>query len=413
MAGTVYINPTAKAGGTGTQASPYNSWAQVNFTAGTTYLQAAGTTYAGAVYVGTKATAAAPIVIGSYGTGAAPVINGGVTFDGATYVSFSGFQVTNSTGAGIVLENGANDVTISGNTITSSAMGIWIGNAAGTTNTIQGNTISNNAQYGIAMNEVTGSGTVISNNVVTGNGLDGINIDGNQFTVKNNTVTDNGLSDFGSSGIHIYASSATDTFGAFNVITGNVCTNNHDFYEEDGNGIESDQWTHDNTISDNFCYANDGAGIILYDSYNNTVSDNDIGGNDLDPDHTHTTMGDLCLNTLLGLTNDNTIQGNAILSTSSVAPAIFVLGSNNTFLSNVIENLAGGPIYDWQGLIGAQTTGWGQYTSSTNTPSGVPLTAPPAGVTPSFLFPTGATVTLDGKVVTLVGWAPGYGLLGG
>ena len=92
------------------------------------------------------------------------MINGGITFDAATVVSASGFTVTNSTGAGIALEDGANNITISGNTDTASSMGIWIGNAAGTTNTIHNNTLSNNATYGIGINYITGPGTVVSNN---------------------------------------------------------------------------------------------------------------------------------------------------------------------------------------------------------------------------------------------------------
>ncbi len=415
MAGTIYINPTAKSGGTGTQASPYNSWSNISFTAGTTYLQAAGTTYSGSLYIGVNATAAAPIKIGSYGTGAAPIIKGGVNFDGATYVTFSGFQISNSTGAGVVLQSGANNITISGNTIASSGMGIWIGNGAGTTNTISGNTISNNTQYGIGINEVTGSGTVISNNVISGNGYDGINVDGNSFTISDNTVSGNGLAVFGCSGIHIYASSAADTYGAYNTVTGNVCIGNRDIYEEDGGGILADQWTNHNTISNNFCYANDGAGIGVYDSYDNVVSGNDVGGNELNSGGTHTSAGELMVNQLLGLAYGNTFKNNVALSDSS-APAMFVnspSSQKNVFSSNVFENLTGGPIYDWNETIGSTLATWDTLANSNDKFSGVPLTPLPTGVTPSFSFPAGFGFSLDGKYITLAGWSPTYGLLGG
>ena len=126
-----------------------------------------------------------------------------------------------------------------------------------------------------------------------------------------------------------------------------------------------------------------------YDSYDNVVSGNDLGGNDLNTGGTHTTMGDLSLNALLGLTNGNTIENNVILSDSPIAPAVFELGSNNIFTSNVIESLAGAPLFDWDGTISSDTSYWSQTVSSTDKFSGVPLTAPPAGVTPSFLFPAG------------------------
>ena len=253
MASTVYINPTAKSGGTGTQASPYNSWSQVKFTAGNTYLQAAGTTYNGTLFVGTHATASSSIVIGSYGTGTAPQINGAVDFDGATYVKFSGFTVSDTSGAGVILQDGANDINIASNTITKSQIGIWIGNAAGATNTINGNTIVYSGTSGIAIDDVTGSGTVISNNVIGGSGGDGISVDGNKFTIEDNNCSDNGQTYQGASGIHLFTGSASEGYGDNNIVTGNVCTGNLDIHGEDGNGIIGDQWTNNNTISDNFC----------------------------------------------------------------------------------------------------------------------------------------------------------------
>ena len=417
MAGTVYINPTARAGGNGSQAKPYNSWSQVNFSAGTTYLQAAGTTYTGNLYIAVRATATTSIKIGSYGTGAAPVIKGMVNFDGATFASFSGFTVTNSTGAGVVVQNGANDVTIAGNTINSSAMGIWIGNAAGTTNTIQGNTITGSATDGIAVCDVTGSGSVIANNLITNSGSHGIELDGNGFTVEGNTVANNGLTVSGSSGIHVYSASATDSYGNNNVISGNVTINNHDTTGQDGNGIELDQWTHNNTVSNNFCYGNDGAGIVLYDSYNNLITANTVGGNELNSGGSHSRMAELVLNESFDLTSNNTVSDNVLIGASANSPAVFVDGpsstSGNNFIANVLENLGGGSIYDWNGAIGSSLSFWQQAAGSTDQFSGVPLTAPPAGITPSFLFPTGLIVPINGNSVTLIGWAPGYGLLGG
>ncbi len=417
MAGTVYINPTARAGGNGSQSKPYNSWSQVKFSAGTTYLQAAGTTYTGNIYIGVQATAAAPVKIGSYGSGAAPVIKGMVNFDNANFVSFSGFTVTNSSGAGAVVQNGANNITIAGNSFNSSAMGIWIGNAAGTTNTIQGNTITGSVTDGIAVCDVTGSGSVIANNRITGSGSHGIELQGNGFTVENNTVTGNGLTVSGSSGIHVYSTGTADPYGDNNIIAGNVSINNHDTTGQDGNGIELDQWTHNNHVSNNFCYSNDGAGIVLYDSYSNLISNNTVGGNELNSGGSHSIMGEFVLNEALNLTSNNTISGNVLIGVSASSATVYVDGpssaNGNKFIANILENLGGGSIYDWNGIGGSSLSFWQQSAGTTDQFSGVTLTAPPAGVTASFLFPTGLIASIDGRLVSLIGWAPGYGLLGG
>ena len=63
-------------------------------------------------------------------------------------------------------------------------------------------------------------------------------------------------------------------------------------------------------------------------------------------------MGDFVLNESLGLTKNNTIENNVFLSGQS-SPAVFVdgvdSGGNNNFISNVMENMTGGDIYEWNG----------------------------------------------------------------
>jgi hypothetical protein len=76
LASTFYIDPSAASNGTGTQASPYNTWAGLKFQPGNTYLQKAGTTYNAELSIVEQiASSGAPIVLDSYGTGAKPIIH--------------------------------------------------------------------------------------------------------------------------------------------------------------------------------------------------------------------------------------------------------------------------------------------------------------------------------------------------
>ena len=97
----VYIDPGAAVGGDGSRDHPFDSWKFGPIQAGTTYLQRAGTSYAGNVYVDRQASAAAPIVLGAYGDGAAPIIDGTVDFTGASYATLRGIHLTNPTGAAV------------------------------------------------------------------------------------------------------------------------------------------------------------------------------------------------------------------------------------------------------------------------------------------------------------------------
>jgi parallel beta-helix repeat protein len=348
---TFYIDPTAKASGTGSLSDPLNSWSQVNITPGNSYLQKAGTTAVGNLTISALGTATTVTTIGSYGNGAQPVINGLVNVSGASYVTVEGIAVSNSGGAAIVIQNGSNHISILGNSLTNSQMGLWIGNGAGADSLVQGNTISGNALDGMAIDKIanlTGHATSIIGNTVTANGIHGIEIDGNNFIVNGNTVSDNGLSTSGGSGIHVFGGfeGAPDAFGVENTITNNVTFGNRDDSGCDGNGIELDQYTHNNVVSGNLAYGNDGAGLALYDSYSNSISNNLLTENELDPGHTHAAMGDLSLNSQIGITANNVFSGNIGSSASSV-PAIFInmasSADNNVFTGDVWENSTGGP----------------------------------------------------------------------
>jgi Bacterial Ig domain len=82
-ANTVYIDPQYTGTKSGTQAQPYNSWADITWKAGYTYLFKCGSTYTTSTSLRPGASS---ITIGSYGTGARPIIsssvgNGSKVFD--------------------------------------------------------------------------------------------------------------------------------------------------------------------------------------------------------------------------------------------------------------------------------------------------------------------------------------------
>jgi len=98
---TIYIDPTVTGTGTGTLGDPFKSWASVSWVGGNSYLQKAGTTFAGQVTVTSSAagSAGAPTLIGTYGGGEKARINGAGQYQGirvlqnAHYVTIDGFDV--------------------------------------------------------------------------------------------------------------------------------------------------------------------------------------------------------------------------------------------------------------------------------------------------------------------------------
>ncbi|WP_432822039.1 right-handed parallel beta-helix repeat-containing protein, partial [Trichloromonas sp.] len=73
-AATYYIDPTAGEGGVGSQADPFNSWHDVTWAAGNSYLQKRGTTFRDGFTVTASGTSGAHITLGAYGSGPRPII---------------------------------------------------------------------------------------------------------------------------------------------------------------------------------------------------------------------------------------------------------------------------------------------------------------------------------------------------
>jgi len=102
---TYYVDPSAAVNGTGTLASPFNSWASATWGVGHTYLQKAGTTAVEQVSI----NANGPITLGRYGAGSRPVINA----NGASYaihnryrsnITIEDFELTGALLDGLLIE---------------------------------------------------------------------------------------------------------------------------------------------------------------------------------------------------------------------------------------------------------------------------------------------------------------------
>lgn len=91
---TIYIDPSAAVNGTGTLASPFNTWASVSWVAGNAYLQKADTEWNGKVAVSTGGSGEdSRVTLGAYGSGNKPRING-AGFDRCIAVAFGQHYVT-------------------------------------------------------------------------------------------------------------------------------------------------------------------------------------------------------------------------------------------------------------------------------------------------------------------------------
>lgn len=104
-----FIDPSASASGNGSLASPYNSWLDVTFEAGTTYLQKRGTIAREKVTVDASGTEDNAIAIGAYGSGSDPIIQGSEIETGWEHTQDNIYEKTIDSGVqglGMVAENG-------------------------------------------------------------------------------------------------------------------------------------------------------------------------------------------------------------------------------------------------------------------------------------------------------------------
>jgi len=202
--------------------------------------------------------------------------------------------------------------------------------------------IRNNKGNGIAVSLVNlqeGDESIFDLNIIKDNDTHGIELSGNHYIVTRNTISGNGRVTPGTSGIHCYAGgfqgSAFVDAGSFNLIEGNVCTDQR-CPTTDGNGIQADQACHDNQILNNLSYNNDGGGIVLFDAWNNTMKDNICFSNARDPARSHPYKGELVLHADNNKTYNNVARDNQFCPTDPArAPAINI--TNNVDRPNDCE----------------------------------------------------------------------------
>lgn len=127
---------------------------------------------------------------------------------------------------------------IGNNMSTTNTSGIRLenaGNAASNSNTVRNNVVSGSGLDGIQVFS-RGSDNVISRNVVTGNNRDGINVfaGGNRNTIEDNQVRNNGFGPIPGSGIFVRGAAGSQPAPANNIIRRNGTSGNAQFDLRDG-----------------------------------------------------------------------------------------------------------------------------------------------------------------------------------
>ncbi len=345
--GTVWVGAGAPQG-----AKAYRSLAQVPF--GTL---AKGTTVLIALPLIAETTTvrgASNITIAN-APGHTVVFHAPIVFEADNAVTLRGVTVQNVANlAGIIIRLGAAHITVDHVSVLASGLGIWIGNGAGTGHHITNNTLSRNSTHGIAVDVVNSDPkdpTVLSYNTVTDNGQHGFEINGNGYTIEHNLVSGSGILTPGTSGIHIYARDAREHTGQGNTVRYNISHHNHDTSQQDGNGIQLDQWCDNNTVAYNITYENDGAGINIFDASNNRIYNNTALGNARDPGHSHAYRGEMTLASdyvhAVDHTWYNAIYNNVLVSTEAGVVPLFIdksaAGRQNATATNWLSNEAMAP----------------------------------------------------------------------
>ncbi|MER7004890.1 right-handed parallel beta-helix repeat-containing protein [Dactylosporangium sp. NPDC000555] len=263
--------PGCSDSGPGTQAQPFctiKKGATVA-TAGQTVVVASGT-YSESVTVGKSGTAGSPITLRP-AAGATVTVTGGTSgfvVSGKSYVTISGFNVTETTSYGISVKSSSH-IVISGNTVSGAGTPVSGGIAAGiylkstTDSTVKGNFTHHNSDHGIYLAADTSETTVQGNESSFNANEYRRNANGIDVIGPDNTIIGNVLHDNEDSGLQFYP-------GADNSLaTLNVTYNNGD------HGIDNLNVTGGRLIG-NTVYHNCTSGINVEGTSGNYVVVNNI-----------------------------------------------------------------------------------------------------------------------------------------
>jgi hypothetical protein len=95
---TYHVDPSAAPGGDGSLARPFDSWDDVEFAPGNTYLQRRGTTSTGRIHLQASGAPGAWITLGAYGEGEKPVVRAvddhAILASSASYVQLRDLRIT-------------------------------------------------------------------------------------------------------------------------------------------------------------------------------------------------------------------------------------------------------------------------------------------------------------------------------
>jgi parallel beta-helix repeat protein len=290
-----------------------------------------------------------------------PVLEAPIVIRDSAYLRLEGLTVSGTPHAGIHIKRGSHHITVADCVVARSGMGVWITDNAGCHHVIRGNRLHDNETHGIgvdAVNCAEGSETRLEQNEIYENGYHGIELHGSRYVVAANLVYRNGASLVGSSGIHVFSRSPADPAGDHNVIRYNVSYGNREPTGPDGNGIQIDQWCDHNEVVYNIAFANDGAGIILFDAANVLVSHNTTYDNARDSGGSHFTplRGELVLASSghdQDRVHDVRVHDNILVANQREAAAVVVdeLTSDNrlSIENNLVFHHRRGRVVRWAG----------------------------------------------------------------
>jgi Right handed beta helix region len=334
-------------------------WASL--TPGTEVVVAAGVLQ-DAVMINARGTAAAPITVRPSTAGGNILVRYGVDFQNASYVRLTGVKVEDSPWQAVMIRRGSDHITIDRAFLKRAVIGLEIADDAGTGHQILDNIIEDSATTGISVTRAKSSPTDrsrIAGNQVTRSGHHGMEINGSNYLIERNTVSYSGGAIGGTSGIHLYSANPQEDTGDGNIVRYNFTHRNRDSRLSDGNGIQVDQFCDNNEVSFNVSWANDGAGIIVFDGANNLVRGNTLKGNGLDPGRTHGDLGELIVNSAgaqTNLTRGNRVLDNVIVATRPAVRGLYIdyttAPNANTVGPNLIHHRAGGTVLQRGGQIG-------------------------------------------------------------
>jgi hypothetical protein len=300
---TFYVSPTGSDSNSGTSTSaPWKSIGKVNakdLNPGDVVLFKGGSTFSGEVSIGSGdgGTSSSPVKIGSYGTGKATIQvgsgrgivvgAGGVSIDNLKVVATSrsasyGIKVVSASGTKNYIR--INNVDVSG----FGQYGINVvgesGSAGFSDVRITNSAVYNNLDAGLKFHQDDNSDTLVHKNVyvgnvkaysnpgdghsaTTGSGIELSNVDGG--VVERSVAWNNGVN--GSGGIGIWAHHANRITLRYNESYANRTKG-----YRDGGGLNFDVNTRNSVMEYNYAHDNDGHGLQLNQWKNNSTFTNNI-----------------------------------------------------------------------------------------------------------------------------------------